>query len=184
VVCNFFSMHVTPRSTKMVARAFLEKSLSLEKALSSTYAGLTASVFDNNVMESSLNMLTRIYKLSRIGYGGYDRIKGAVTTDIFLAAYVIVAHPSKIFKRTDDLQVRLLNSSMDMITSMDKTMRELGKGVPWSQACQECLQREKLTTRMNTYFVAFEVIYQPLTTHMNTYFAAFEVIYQPLMPTD
>jgi hypothetical protein len=132
VVCKFFSLRVQHYSTRAVASMFCEDCTTLEEALYVSFEVLSMRLREDSVIDACGRMLLRVIQLANWRRHDHPLISGTVNVKIFLAAYMIAAHPSHVFEKPDgDLEQKVLSAAKPMLQCYHDTAAQLAKGVSW-----------------------------------------------------
>lgn len=125
-------------------------------ATSKPFSDMSVSLRSQDVMDAAGDMLLRL-----IQYGNWRRarnpiITGTVNIKIFLAAYMIGAHPQHVFESADgELEKKVLDASSPFVELFHRIAKGLSEGKSWHSLAL----KKELSDHMCTYLRTFKVSY-------------------------
>lgn len=154
IISTFFRAVYRPRCARMLGDLFFLHVPTLESAKAMNYDNLSAKLNAKRSLDVCSRVLLRVIALLNSRNRNTPVITGSVHTKIFLASYLIVSHPDRVFEAEDDLTRALQETTEPMIDAFEGFMRLSKDGVAWQDVRDA--QGRDLSTLLCRYLRSFK----------------------------
>jgi hypothetical protein len=130
---RFWRKFRAERSTKAIARKFCNEGVSGAAFMETSFDELASKVREEKVVCASGDMLLRVLDLVNSGRYTEPRITGVVDVKVFLAAYVVTAHPCHVFETMAEVETAVRDAAGLMLDCVHKTAAALMNGEAFAE---------------------------------------------------
>lgn len=156
IINRFYTVHVHPKSTMMLAKIFLSKGTSLKEANALGFDFFIERIQCDGVTRAAGPMLLRLFNLARLKKNGTPLLLGKMNVDIFLYAYVIASYTQHVFEdRTKCMESAVMEVCEPMLRCLHSTLEELAKGTSWHKVHETTAKN--IFVLMKGFFITFKV---------------------------